>query len=187
MTNTGSDAFSATLPPLKAEPGLFDPTAPPDDLSPLSCERFVWGVDASTLRVSIAVDAGPPIALTKSFTKTRTPTARLAVIWHETREVALQLALSHPPARVVVEQPSGKFANPPLMYATGVIQAALVDALDVPLSLIAVSKWKAASVGHGGAKKPQILAWAQRRGYTGRLEDEADALGVAVAATVLNV
>jgi hypothetical protein len=175
-SSTLSAVSSGPLAPLAAEPGLFDPTVPPERQEG-SC---VWGVDCSSKRVAVAVDGAPPRTWVKSFTYYEETGLRLGAIYAETvglaREVARETGL---PDLVVVEQPTGKTPAPVLMYATGVEIAALAT-LGVSVRLIAVMTWKQRAVGHGHAKKPQIMEWARRRGYTGRLEDEADALGIAV-------
>ncbi len=179
-----SAALSGSLPPLAAEPGLFDPTAPLDAQG----APKVWGVDGSSKRVSIAMDGLPPMWRTKSFS--RPPVGalephHLAIIYAETLELARGLAADVGlPELIVIEQPTGAHPSLPLVYAVGCSIAAL-GALGVRMEFIPVSSWKSRSVGHGFAKKPQILEWARRRGYTGRLEDEADALGIAVGGASL--
>jgi hypothetical protein len=178
---TLSGASSGRLAPLAAEPGLFDPTAPLDREGGFS----VWGVDCSSVRVSIALDGSPPQCWTRSFTRLADPGARADAFYRETGELARAVALEAGlPDLIVVEQPTGKHPKPVLMYATGCSVAAL-GALGVRLEFIAVSQWKARAVGHGFAKKPQVLEWARRRGYGGSLEDEADALGIAVGGASL--
>jgi len=67
-----------------------------------------------------------------------------------------------------------------IMLAAARATGAVVEAQRSPAS------WKAGALGrgHGRAKKPEILAWARAEcGYTGDLQDEADALGIAVDAS----
>ena len=150
-----------------------------------------WGCDPSTKRVSVA-------AVTSDTTRVATCSfpaldggARLAAIWNGTREFAVSLLERGWPAPglVWVEQPSGKTTNPQLSYAVGVIQAALCDALGCPLETIESASWKKRAVGRGNIFKPKsvrepygVLTWAQSNGYRGSSWDEADALGIAVAA-----
>jgi hypothetical protein len=161
-----------------------------------------WGVDPGTQRVAVACAADGPsgpvyTARTASFPSLEGG-ARLSVIRAETeRFVAGLLAEGWPrPGIVFMEQPSGKQPNPPLSYATGVVIAAVYDAVrtvtthPVRIETVASSAWKKRSCGNGGLRKPRpgsglqypVLVWARNQGYTGASWDEADALGIAEAA-----
>jgi hypothetical protein len=114
---------------------------------------------------------------------------RLAAIHRLTRLLARDLCETVGyPGVVVVEQPSGKTPNPQLVYACGVIQAALVEACaPVHLETVASSRWKAIACGKGNIYKPRsradgeygVLTWARTCGYAGGSWDEADAWGIA--------
>lgn len=156
-----------------------------------------WGVDPSTLRVSIATVSaeGCRGVSTRSFARRR-GAERLADIFRETRLLACELiGAGVCPGVVVVEQPSGKVQNLELVYAVGVIQAALAAACcpGTHFEMVASSRWKAVACGKGNIYKPKrerggpapqaedyaVLAWARSLGYRGSSWDEADAMGVA--------
>jgi len=86
---------------------------------------------------------------------------------------------------------SGRFPNPHLVSAYGVIQAALYGALSDtykhPVSVVPITSgsWKKAAVGAGAAGKPEVLEWAQANGYEGNHQDSADAWAIARAGRVL--
>lgn len=169
-----------------------------------------WGLDPSTLRVVIAGvatgEAGPVRWVrTEPFAKTD-GVARLGEIHGVTYETVRALArVSTPPGLVMVEQPSGKIDNPQLVYAVGVIQAAVWTALrdsfgqPVRVETCTSSWWKARACGRGNISKTHrvpgrarpvpvpleeygVLVWARQNGYAGSSWDEADAWGVAEAA-----
>jgi hypothetical protein len=107
------------------------------------------------------------------------------------------------PALVVVEQPfsSGHQTEPTSYYAMAALLVAL--GLRVPeaeVLLVPPQTWKSKATGSGyapglpasagkaarrKAEKARLLAWAQGAGYSGGLEDEADACGIATAAGVI--
>jgi Holliday junction resolvasome RuvABC endonuclease subunit len=97
------------------------------------------------------------------------------------RTFARQRAGDFPPAVVWVEMAAGRFRAPQLVYAIGVVQAALFEALGVPVWTIPSGKWKRATVGVGNATKPQVRAWVDRLGVEVGSHDEADAVAIAVA------
>jgi Holliday junction resolvasome RuvABC endonuclease subunit len=81
-----------------------------------------------------------------------------------------------------VEQPSGRFRAPQLVYCVGVVQAALFEALGgVPVWTIPSSAWKKRTIGQGNCTKPQVRAWVDRLGVAVRSQDEADAVANACA------
>lgn len=154
----------------------------------LTLSAYVWGVDPSTVRVSIATAvSGAWVSVqTKQFTKCAPRTGeRLKTIGWETADLAGDLAVQCPPCAVFVEQPfaAGRGVEPELYYAVGVIQAVLAEF--APVQTIPVPTWKKQAVGYGAAKKPDVLRWAQRKGYEGESQDEADAIGIAVAGVKL--
>lgn len=157
-----------------------------------------WGVDPSTKRVAIACVTSDTKRVASCSFPDLTGGARLAAIWNGTREFVISLLERGWPAPglVWVEQPSGKTTNPQLSYAVGVIQAAVCDATACPLETIESSSWKKTACGRGNIYKPTrkqlgrtpafadygVAVWAQSNGYRGNSWDEADALGIAVAA-----
>jgi len=180
-------------------PGLFRRTGPEN-----GSQRFFWGIDPGTVRVSVGVvneDGELVAARTQSFTAHKPRSfERLATIHDETGQLLRALAVEFPPAFVLVEEPTGKVPNPQLVYAAGCIMAC------VPMvgagALVPVSSWKLAATGHGyrpglprsapagerrKAEKARLLRWAQQHGYGGSLEDEADAVGIAFACRALRL
>jgi hypothetical protein len=156
-----------------------------------------WGVDPSTLRVAIASVSpeGRHGVSTRSF-PTRTGGRRLAVILYETRLLARSLIdAGEVPGVIVVEQPSGKVQNLQLVYAVGVITAAVAEAApSAAVKTVVSSRWKSIACGKGDIYKPKrekgrpppapegygVLRWARDTfGYAGSSWDAADALGVA--------
>jgi len=169
-----------------------------------------WGVDSSTLRVAIAgvaVGAEGYVSRwvrTESFPPLQGP-ARLSAIYRLTFARVQSLATCVTwPGVVFIEQPSGsnQEVNLPLIYAVGVIQAAVHDALvDVTgaapeFDYCTASWWKKRACGRGNLYKPTkkklgrmpafedygVAVWARENGYTGSSWDEADAWGIAEAA-----
>jgi hypothetical protein len=162
-----------------------------------------FGVDPGVKRVAVAAvstdRSSQPVyrTATASFPDLDGG-ARLSLIYAETRRFCVELLGGGWPAPgiVVVEQPSGKQPNPPLSYATGVIIAAVYDAVRavtghaVRVETVASASWKKKSCGNGGLRKPKpgsgleypVLVWARHQGYAGSSWDEADAMGIAESA-----
>lgn len=155
------------------------------------------GVDVSTLRVAIASVSpeGRHGVSTRSF-PTRTGGRRLAVILYETRLLMRSLIdAGVEPGVIVVEQPSGQTPNLQLVYATGVIMAAVAEAAPgAVVETVPSSTWKKIACGRGNIYKPKrergkpppefldygVARWAcETVDYRGSSWDEADALGVA--------
>ena len=102
----------------------------------MSATEYVWGVDPALSRVAVSfapVDGGRPSVLTLVTHSDTREGQRLGWLDRQLRIAARQWASSWPPAVVWVEQPSGRFRNLQLTYACGVIQAALFEALGVPV------------------------------------------------------
>jgi hypothetical protein len=150
-------------------------------------DEWVWGIDPSTRRVAIGWVGADRGAAVRDFGSKR-GAMRLAHIYQETFDFALELAAERPPLAVWVEQASGARPNPQLLYAVGVIQAAVFAALSplqaFPLSVdtIPSATWKKQATGFGRRTPDEYLAWAQTNGYEGDDFDCAAALGVATAA-----
>jgi hypothetical protein len=161
-----------------------------------------WGVDPSTVRLSVAyvTPDGARGVRTVPFARVEGP-ARLSEIYAQTRLFAVDAVepwrWGWPlPGLVLVEQPSGKMENPNLSYAVGVIQAALYDGLysalgrAVRIETCTSSWWKKRACGRGNLYKPKkgdlepygVLTWARQNGYAGSSWDESDAWGIAEAA-----
>lgn len=151
-----------------------------------------WGIDPSTLRASVGIvrpvdGAVERRVVTHSFAQ---GPARLSLINSDIRDLVAMLAASYPPGFVLVEQPFAKQVEPQLYYAIGALLVGLYDglhrALDVvpKIEVVGPSTWKARALGqgHGHAKKPEVMEWAQANGYEGALQDEADAFAIAEAA-----
>lgn len=146
--------------------------------------EWVWGIDPAVSRLAFAfapVDGGSIEVETLHTATDATEGERLGLLDRQVRIAARQLAGSYPPAVVWVEQPSGRWRNLTLAYAVGVVQAALYEALQVPVWTIPASAWKLRTVGVGNATKPQAMAWVRRLGVEVDGQDEADAVGIAVA------
>jgi Holliday junction resolvasome RuvABC endonuclease subunit len=144
--------------------------------------EFVWSVDPGLSRLAVAfadLDSERVAVVTLVTRTAEREGARLGLLDRQLRIAARQWAGTWPPACVWVEQPSGRFANPQLAYATGVIQAALFEALACPVWSIASSAWKRRTVGAGNATKPQVRAWVDRLGIEVESQDEADAVAMA--------
>jgi hypothetical protein len=170
----------------------------------------IWGVDPSTVRLAVAgVEAdGRRWVETIPFAGFEGP-QRLSQVYEATRAWCSLAWPAHndgdgyryPPGLVMVEQPSGKTPNPELLYAVGVILAAIYDGLYLPgapvrIETVSSAHWKKVACGRGNLYKPTkkvlgrtpqfedyaVATWARMNGYTGHSWDEADAWGIAEAA-----
>jgi Holliday junction resolvasome RuvABC endonuclease subunit len=145
---------------------------------------YVWGVDCAVTHVSFAFAQHPtgPIHVDSLLADSEFREGeRLGLLDRQIRIRCSQLRVTYPPSVVWVEQPSGRFPNPQLYYATGVIQAALYESLGCPVWTIPSGKWKAASVGKGTASKAEVMRWATlHRGGEFASQDDADAYCIAV-------
>jgi Holliday junction resolvasome RuvABC endonuclease subunit len=151
--------------------------------------EWVWGVDVAAGRADVALvhrDGGYHLLEVSVDGK---GAARLAALYHHTRELARSAGVTFPPLIVYVERPTGQHRNPPLDHAAGVIQAALYEGLStiyphpVSVELVAVSDWKGKVIGNGNAGKGTVAAWALQRGHRGS-QDAADALAIAACAAL---
>jgi Holliday junction resolvasome RuvABC endonuclease subunit len=146
--------------------------------------EFVWAVDPAVSRLAFAfapVDGGPVEVRTLRTDSEAREGQRLGWLDRQLRIAARQWGGEYPPACVWIEQPSGRFRNLPLVYAVGVVQAALFEALAVPVWTLPSSAWKKRTVGVGNATKLQVLAWVTRLGVDVASQDEADAVAIACA------
>lgn len=145
---------------------------------------FVWGVDVAVSHLSIAFADMDTDRVGVRSLHTGTDARegeRLGLIDRQLRIWARQLAGEFPPHVIFVEQPSGRWRQPALIYAAGVVQAALFEALLVPVWTITSGDWKKRTLGLGNATKPQVAAYAASQGWDFDSQDEADALCCAVA------
>lgn len=178
-------------------------------LPPSGSGMVAIGVDVSTGRIAFADNTGRHETLMVA-TPDQMPdeAVRLADLYHRVGIVARQFA-NQRPCVVFVEQPAGKVVPHNLIRAVGVVMAGiehgLKDVFAHPVSVwpVAVTTWKKHAIGYGFAGKPQILRWANARGYEGQCpkcssdaarekcdraceaHDVADALGIAAAGWVL--
>ncbi len=146
--------------------------------------EFVWAVDPALSRLAFAfaeVDAATVHVRTLMTRTEEREGARLGLLDRQLRIAARQWAGPFPPACVWVEQPSGRFRAPQLLYAVGVIQAALFETLACPVWTVPSSAWKRRTVGRGNATKEQVRAWVDRLEVDVSSQDEADAVAIACA------
>lgn len=200
---------------MTALPGL----APPASLR--LGRSNVWGVDPSTLRVSVAgllgsggVDGVPGVVwATRSLPRAETPHLRWGGAYGALDPfVDTLVQLWGRPDLVLVEQPfsGGHHTEPASYYALAVVLAALGQlGMATDVELIDPMSWKLLATGSGYApglpaapkgasaaerrkvsgarrvaEKARLMEWARVAGYTGELQDEADAVGIATAAGV---
>jgi Holliday junction resolvasome RuvABC endonuclease subunit len=146
--------------------------------------EHVWGVDVAVSHLAFAFaplpDGPVDVASLNTLTDTREG-QRLGLLDRQVRIYAQQVAGEYPAACVWVEQPTGRFPSPQLMYAAGVVQAALFETLACPVWTVPVSTWKQRTVGKGNATKTDVFLWASRRQPTVETQDEADAYCIAAA------
>lgn len=162
----------------------------------------VWGVDPSTVRVSIAWTDGAENrgVLTKSFgTGWSHAGLRMAYVLHGTMRLAeaVESACGGGPRLVLVEQPFGRPRPDPVSFmAVGVMLATLAKHLGWSdrVQLVPVPTWKSQAWGtapdelkaglwkKSAESKEALMRLARWDGYGGRLQDEADAWGIARAA-----
>lgn len=167
------------------------------------------GVDVSTGRIAFGDSTGQHTAMLVATADDMPDEAmRLDDLYCRVGIVARQF-VNQRPCVVFVEQPAGKVVPHNLIRAVGVVMAGIEHGLQGvfahPVSVwpVAVTTWKKHALGYGFATKPQILRWANVRGYGGvcpkcssdaarekcdrecEAHDVADALGIAAAGWVL--
>lgn len=145
---------------------------------------IVWGVDPSTRRVSIAWAGDQQGVATRSFDPDLTDGARLWHVYASTHELCRTLPR---PTLVLVEQPFGAHVAPVSYLVMGAIMLACYRVTGADVQPVPPPRWKQLALGHGnpridGDYKLPIMRWAQAHGYTGGLQDEADAWAIAHAA-----
>lgn len=154
--------------------------------------QCVWGVDPSTLRVAVAAvrpwkeGQAPVTWATLSLQQLDRGARRLRMAHDELASWFAHWVECYPPGFVLVEQPFGRNVHPQSYFMVGVVLAALASVVNCPVDVCSPPEWKKLGLGagRGGAEKFEILDWARDAGYTGSLQDEADAVGIATAAGV---
>ena len=89
------------------------------------------------------------------------------------------------PGAVVVENPLIVRPDFRLLTLVGVVMESFFAVLRCPVLELTSGEWKAEVCGHGHASKPVVLERARQIGYRGDLQDEADAVCMAVSALAL--
>jgi Holliday junction resolvasome RuvABC endonuclease subunit len=148
-------------------------------------------VDPSTRRISVGVIDGRDGMVISWDTQSLMQGLHHARLWKAVEALVpffTGLRNTAPPALVVVEQPfaGGRHVPHESLHMLGVVLATLWGSLGMSAEVMMLSPtvWKSRALGKGRgfAKKPEIMQWAREAcGYTGSLEDEADALGIATA------
>lgn len=162
---------------------------PPADLLPQVSFR-VWGIDPSSKRIALATVEGDGSFAVDNvrLTENDDRVLRFADGYAEQVEFFKRFPA---PAMVFLEEPfvpRDRRQIPTHLLMYGVTLAALGDVLgSVPVLEMTASQWKARAMGQGNGHAPKeaILAWAQSVGYGGRIQDEADALGIAIGGAQL--
>lgn len=180
-------------------------TLPGLDVPPWSLEldRPVFGIDPSTVRMSVCVllpagerDGRAFCVETLSLPRHTDPVRRLGLGLADLRPWLTRLLEAWGPQLVVVEQPfaQAKHVPPASYYVLGVLLA-ILGSCGATVQTVSPAEWKSKALGkgHGGVRKPKrssgeeyaVLSWARSVGYTGSLWDEADAIGIATAGGVM--
>jgi Holliday junction resolvasome RuvABC endonuclease subunit len=149
---------------------------------------WVWAIDPAVSRVAFAyadLDSDRIEVDTLTHKTDAREGERLGGLIAKVRWHAVLQRRHYRPHVVFVEQPSGHIRNLQLAYATGVIQAALYEALGVPVWTIPSSKWKKTALGYGNASKEQVAAWVTAQGWAADSQDEADAVAMAHAGRLM--
>lgn len=146
-----------------------------------------WGCDPAFRRLALAgVEDGSVLGSSyASLPGTGDLAADLSTLSDTTQAMAYALQIrGGNPDVILVEQPSGKFANLNLTYATGVIIASLARYGQV--FTYPSQSWRKAAFGKGGLRtadaKVAAMDLAHELGYTGDNEDESEAICIAHAA-----
>jgi Holliday junction resolvasome RuvABC endonuclease subunit len=150
--------------------------------------EHVWAVDPAVSRMAFAfadLDTDTITVETLTTTTDATEGERWGLLDRQVRIFARERAGEFPPSVVWVEQPSGQWRNLPLTYAVGVLQAALFEALGVPVWTMPTAAWKQRSVGRGNVSKQEVRAWVEQLGVPVESQDEADAVALAFAGRLM--
>lgn len=152
---------------------------------------YVWGIDVATQRLDFAFvhRDGSYQVNHVALPDTLRGAKRLSAMFASAKQFANLMGHHFPPLIVYVERPTGRHPNPALDHAAGICLAGVYDGLadlnrfPVDVQLVAVKDWRKRVLGNGNASKPDVAAWAARRGYLDRI-DGAEALGVAACAAL---
>ena len=142
------------------------------------------GVDPATTRIAVADETGRCAYV--DVPRGEDGARRMAKIHSATQKIVHEFIGDDCPEVCFVESPAGH-VHPSLWQAFGVIGAAVWVTLSTvelfPVSVLAIgpTEWKRVLLDNGAASKAQIMEWARAEGYEGRVQDEADALGIARA------
>jgi Holliday junction resolvasome RuvABC endonuclease subunit len=161
-------------------------STPPEQLD---SELWVWGVDPSLYVPAIgAAASGRRLAVRQvdvSGAATADTLRRLRLF---TYECALELMADCPPVCVYIEQPSGRFHNLSLVYATGVIMEAISAAADriypydLSITVIPRTEWCKEILNNALAPKEDVDQWLRRdMGFVTPNLDQAEACAIAIA------
>lgn len=149
----------------------------------------VWGIDPSTKAIALAVYDHPRIIATstRAIHQAATPQLRLAGAVVDIGEWLRKTAgIYGAPERVVLEQPFAAQASrvhPQSHYMVAAVQIALVTvSRTIDVRMLTPGQWKKLAWGNGAMRKPALMAAAlEVCPYVGS-QDEADAVGMALAA-----
>lgn len=148
---------------------------------------IVWGVDVDTKAAHIAsYDTEDDTVETWSVPwggDAKQPVRRLCLCRN-----AIEADVLHhnpTPSTVAIERPTGRFPSPSLMMHAGVVAEAMAHALGFAPWFVPVSTWRKEIGLKGNATKVDVVGWARGRGWRGESIDQAEAFGVAVAASLL--
>lgn len=169
----------------------------PVDLLPQTGFR-VWGIDPSSKRIALAVVEGDG-----SFAVSSRPLPsgegwremRFADSYAEQVDLFKAAFADGRPSIIFIEEPfvpRDRRQVPTHLLMYGVTLAALgevIAASQTPLVELTASQWKARALGQGNGHAPKeaVLRWAQQIGYEGRVQDEADAIGIAIGGAHLQL
>lgn len=149
--------------------------------------EWAWGVDCDTKAAHVAsFNAYTGEFFTTSWgwkhDVSMLPVERLRLCREVVKAGASVRCGFYPPMVIALELPTGRFPKPPLMMHAGVIAEGLAAGAGLTPWFLAVSEWRKGIGLKGNAKKAEVVAWAEALGWQGESVDQAEALGVAVAA-----
>jgi Holliday junction resolvasome RuvABC endonuclease subunit len=145
---------------------------------------YAWGIDCGSLRVGLGLvdmDTGEIHSMALAWRERAMAPARSMLVCHyELSMFFAGLAITHPPATVAFEMPTGRHRNPSLVMHTGVIVLAAAQATGLHPWKAGVTEWKKIVQGHGQAPKDSLIPWCASLGHV--TNDVDRAAGVAIAA-----
>lgn len=154
----------------------------------------VWGIDPSTKQIAVAVHSSSRVEWTgtKAISQESSKQLRLARAAADLSAWFKQIVQERgAPRLVVLEQPfaAGRKVHPQSQYMLGAVQIALCWGVSahVDVRMLGPSQWKSLAWGNGAAGKEELMrrALAEYGRAMMLSQDEADAIGIAVAATML--